>query len=60
MLTAIALSFTAWGLTILALVILLYTEKLPSEIPNMVFYLILQAAVPMTIFWWLMRRAVIA
>jgi len=60
LLIALAVAFTVWGLTVVGLITLLYLEKIPSEAPNMVFYFILQAAVPMTIFWWLTQHQVAA
>jgi|GEM_PF-2525225 hypothetical protein len=56
MLTAIAVSVLAWIATIAVLVFLLFREHLPSDEANMAFYFMLQAAVPVFVFWWMTHR----
>jgi len=50
-LTAIAVAAIAWIVTIGILLFCLFRNILPAEAGNMVFYLILQAAVPTAVFW---------
>lgn len=51
--SAIGVSAIAWALTIIALVFLLFNDKIPYEENNMAFYLIFQAAVPTAVFWFM-------
>jgi hypothetical protein len=55
-LTAIAVSALAWIATVGTLVFCLFKEHLPSDEGNMAFYFMLQAAVPVFIFWWMTHR----
>jgi hypothetical protein len=50
-LTAIAVAALAWIVTLGGLLFGLFREHLPAEEGNMVFYLLLQAAVPTAVFW---------
>jgi len=54
--TAIAIAALAWIITLGVLLFGLYKEHLPAEEGNMVFYLILQAAVPTAVFWFMTHR----
>jgi hypothetical protein len=51
--TAIGVAAMAWIATIGLLLFCLFREILPAEEGNMVFYLILQAAVPTAVFWFM-------
>jgi len=55
-LTAIAIAAVAWVATLGVLLFGLFKEHLPAEEGNMIFYLILQAAVPATVFWFMTRH----
>jgi len=52
---SIADAFLAWAITVTVLVLLLFKEKLPAEEGNMAFYLLLQAAIPLAVFYWTYR-----
>jgi hypothetical protein len=52
LITAIAVAALAWAATILVLVALLFSDKIPYEENNMAFYLFIQAAVPTAVFWF--------
>lgn len=54
--TAIAIAALAWVITLAALLMCLYKELIPAEEGSMIFYLILQAVVPTTVFWLMMQR----
>jgi hypothetical protein len=55
-LTAIAVAAFCWIATIGILLYCLFKEHLPAEEGNMVFYFIIQAAVPTTVFWMMTRH----
>jgi len=55
-LTAIAIAAVAWVATLGALLYGLFKEHLPADENNMIFYIILQAAVPTTVFWLMTHR----
>lgn len=55
-LQTIALTSVAWIVTVSVLMYLLYTEKIPGEEGNMAFYFMLQAAVPVAVFWYISHQ----
>ncbi len=55
-LTAIAIAAVAWIATLGILLYGLFKEHIPADESNMIFYVILQAAVPTTVFWFMTHR----
>jgi hypothetical protein len=56
-LTAIAVAALAWMITILTLFALFFHEVIEGSEGNMAAGFMLQAAVPMVVFWWMMHHA---
>lgn len=54
--TAIGIAAMAWCATLGLLLYGLFKEHLPAGEGNMVFYLILQAAVPTAVFWFMTKH----
>jgi hypothetical protein len=51
----VAITAVAWIATIVLLVWLIITEKIPGEERHIAFYFMLQAAVPVFVFWSLVK-----
>jgi hypothetical protein len=54
--TAIAVAAIVWVIALGGLLFGLFKGHIPSDEGNMIFYLILQAAIPAAVFWMMMNR----